>query len=44
MIAGLKSGLLLVLSLVLFTFIVGVLAIGTVMNPGRWSDRPRHAA
>lgn len=41
MIAGMKSAGVLVLSLVLFALIVGLLAIGTVMKPGRWSDRPR---
>ncbi|MGA6828415.1 hypothetical protein ACO9S2_12465 [Nitrospira sp. NS4] len=43
MIAGMKSAGVLVLSLVLFGVIVGLLAIGTVMKPGRWSDRPRGA-
>jgi hypothetical protein len=30
----------LVLSLVFFLIIVGVLALGTVMKPRRWSERP----
>ena len=31
------------LSLVFFLMIIGVLALGTVMKPGRWSERPRLA-
>ena len=33
----------LVVSFVFFLIIVGVLAVGAVMNPGRWSERPHPA-
>jgi hypothetical protein len=34
----------LVASLVFFLFIVGILALGAVLKPGRWSERPRVAS
>ena len=38
-----RAAFFLVLSLVFFLVIVGVLAVGAVMKPGRWSERPRPA-
>jgi len=43
MVAELRGAFFLLLSLTLFLLIVGALALGTVMKPGRWSERPRSA-
>jgi len=43
MIADLRGAFFLMVSLVFFLLIVGLLALGTVMRPGRWSERPRVA-
>ncbi len=43
MIAGVRSAFFLLMSLVFFLIIIGLLALGTVMRPVRWSERPRHA-
>jgi hypothetical protein len=43
MIAELRGGLVLAASLVFFLLIIAVLALSTVMRPGRWSERPRSA-
>lgn len=41
MIGELRGAFLLLLALIFFLIIIGVLALGTVMKPGRWSERPR---
>jgi hypothetical protein len=40
MIAELRGGFFLLLSFALFVLIIGMLALGTVMRPARWRDRP----
>lgn len=44
MITDLRGAFFLLLSLALFLVIIGVLALGTVMRPVRWSERPRPAS
>jgi hypothetical protein len=41
MISELRGALFLVVSLVFFLAILALLALSTVMQPGRWSERPR---
>jgi hypothetical protein len=41
MVGELRGAFLLLLALIFFLIIIGVLALGTVMKPGRWSERPR---
>jgi hypothetical protein len=41
MLTELRGGLFLVMSLVFFLFIIAVLTLGTIMRPGRWSERPK---
>jgi hypothetical protein len=41
MLTELRGGLLLIMSLLLFLIIIAVLALSTVMKPGRWSERPK---
>ena len=36
-----RATFFLVVSLVFFLLIIGVLAVGAMMRPRRWSDRPR---
>jgi hypothetical protein len=43
MIDGLRAAFLLVVSFFFFLMIIGLLALGTVMRPGRWSERLRPA-
>jgi len=43
MLPNLRGAFFLMVTLVLFAGILVVLALGTVMKPGRWSDRPRVA-
>jgi len=43
MTTGLRSTFFLMLSFVFFLIIIAVLGLSTVMNPGRWSERPRSA-
>jgi hypothetical protein len=43
MLPNLRGAFLLMVTLVLFAGIIAVVAMGTVMRPGRWSDRPRVA-
>ena len=43
MFAELRGSFVLMLSLAFFMVILGVLALGMVMRPGRWSERSRHA-
>jgi hypothetical protein len=44
MIAELRGGFLLVVSLVFFMAIIGLFALSAVMRPSRWSERPRPAS
>ena len=37
----LRGAVVLLVTLTVFVIIIGVLALGTVMRPGRWSERPR---
>jgi hypothetical protein len=41
MISELRGAILLLVTFIVFVIIIGVLALGTVMRPGRWSERPR---
>ena len=41
MMSELRGAVVLLVSLIVFVIIIGVLALGTVMRPGRWSERPR---
>lgn len=41
MISELRGAILLLVALLFFLIILGMLALGTVMKPGRWSERPR---
>jgi len=41
MITGMRSTFFLMVSFVFFLMIIGVLALSTMMNPGRWSERTR---
>jgi len=43
MLPNLPGAFFLMVTLVLFAGIIAVVAMGTVMRPGRWSDRPRVA-
>jgi hypothetical protein len=43
MIGELRGAFILMLSLAFFLVIVGVLLLGMVMKPGRWSERSRQA-
>jgi len=44
MFAELRAGLILLMSLAFFLFIVGMFVLGMVMMPDRWGDRTRLAA
>ncbi len=44
MIAEMKGTFFLLLSLVFFIIIIGLLTLGMILRPGRWSERPRHAS
>jgi hypothetical protein len=41
MISGLRGAFLLMVCLVFFMAIIGLFALSTVMQPSRWSERPR---
>jgi hypothetical protein len=43
MLTEMRAAFFLFLSLVFFLIIVGVVAMGMVMKPGRWIDRLRQA-
>ncbi|HKY71872.1 MAG TPA: hypothetical protein VJL88_08115 [Nitrospira sp.] len=43
MISELRGALVLLVVFTFFLAIVGMLALGTIMRPGRWSERPRVA-
>lgn len=43
MLPNLRGAFFLLVSLMFFACIIAVVAMGTVMRPGRWSDRPRVA-
>lgn len=40
---NLRGAFFVMLSLAFFMVIIGVLALGMVMRPSRWSERPRSA-
>ena len=40
----LRGAVLLFVAFVCFLIIIGMLVLGSVMRPGRWSERPRVAA
>jgi hypothetical protein len=40
----LRGAVLLFVAFVFFLIIIGMLVLGSVMRPGRWSERPRVAA
>ncbi len=44
MVSELRGAALLFVAFVFFLIIIGVLVLGSVMKPGRWSERPRVAA
>jgi hypothetical protein len=44
MVSELRGAALLFVAFVFFLIIIGVLVLGSVMRPGRWSERPRVAA
>jgi hypothetical protein len=44
MIAELRSAFFLIVSLAFFLIIIGLFVLGSLMRPGRWSDRPRQAS
>jgi len=44
MIAEMRAAFFLFLSLLFFVIIIGLLTVGTVMRPARWSERSRHAS
>ena len=41
MIGEVRGAFVLLAAFLLFLIIVGMLALGTVLKPGRWSERPR---
>ncbi|HXT66625.1 MAG TPA: hypothetical protein VN657_07520 [Nitrospiraceae bacterium] len=41
MVSELRGAVLLFVAFVLFLIIIGMLVLGSVMRPGRWSERPR---
>jgi hypothetical protein len=41
MINELRGAIVLLVTFIVFLIIIGVLALGTVMKPSRWSGRPR---
>ena len=43
MLAEMRGAFFLFLSLVFFLIIIGLLTVGTVLRPVRWSERPRPA-
>lgn len=43
MIPEVRGAFFLMLSLFCFVIIIGLLTLGLVMRPGRWSERARHA-
>jgi hypothetical protein len=40
----LRGAFFLMAAVIFFMLIIAVLALGSVMRPGRWSERPRLAA
>jgi hypothetical protein len=44
MASELRGALLLLAAFLFFILIIGVLVVGSVMRPRRWSERPRLAA
>ena len=43
MVSELRGAFVLLLAFIFFLIIIGVLALGSVVRPGRWSERPRVA-
>ena len=39
MVSGLRGALVLMVALIFFLMIIGVVLLGSVMKPGRWSER-----
>jgi hypothetical protein len=44
MVSELRGAVLLFVAFVFFLLIIGMLVLGSVMRPGRWSERPRLVA
>jgi hypothetical protein len=44
MLAEMRGAFFLFVSLIFFLIIIGLLALGTVMSPVRWSERSRPAS
>ena len=44
MVNELRGGFVLLIAFTVFTVIIAVLVVGSVMRPRRWSERPRLAA
>jgi hypothetical protein len=43
MISEVRGAILLFVTFLVFVIIIGLLALGTIMKPQRWSERPRFA-
>jgi hypothetical protein len=41
MIGEVRGAFVLLAAFIFFLMIIGVLVLGTVLRPGRWSERPR---
>ena len=41
MMSEMRGAILLLVALIFFLLVIGVLVLGTLMNPDRWSERPR---
>ena len=41
MLSELRGASLLLIALIFFLIIIGLLALGTLMKPTRWNERPR---
>jgi len=44
MVSELRGAVVLFVAFVFFLMVIGALVLGSVMRPGRWSERPRVAA
>ena len=44
MVSELRGAVVLFVAFVFFLMIIGLLVLGSVMRPGRWSERPQVAA
>jgi hypothetical protein len=43
MISEVRGAILLFVTFLVFVIIIGLLALGTIMKPRRWSERPQFA-